>query len=148
MLVKQGCKPEIGDVLVEEMADGNPQPNPFADSIYYCYDFGDDWTNSDTLDEKTGKRKMPIKLLKFKDCNGNSVPEDENERLNEVYLQAKPICIYADGLNVMDDVGVIYGYRDFLEAINEGDPSEVSENKEWAKWMGWTGRKTKPENVL
>ena len=153
-------------VLLEEMADGNPQPIPFADSIYYCYDFGDDWTvkitcedaytsdkdydwtNSDTLDEKTGKRKMPIKPLKFKDCNGNSVPEDENERLNEVYLQAKPICIYADGLNVMDDVGGIYGYRDFLEAINEGDPSEVSENKEWAKWMGWTGRKTKPENIL
>lgn len=63
----------------------------------------------------------------------------------------RPVCIMADGLNVMDDVGDIGGYIRFLESINSKDPAEAEEkeqNKIWAKGMGWTGRKTKPENIL
>ena len=40
---------------------------------------------------------------------------------------------------------------DFLELINSKDPKDAEEKedyKSWAKGMGWTGRKTKPENIL
>lgn len=153
-------------VLIPDIADGNPQPVPFADSIYYCYDFGDDWTvritcteayfgdqdfdwcNPDATDRTTGKRKTPKEPIRYTDSSGYDVPEEETERISQVYLGAKPVCVYADGLNVMDDVGGIHGFADFLETINGDDYQEVSESKEWAKWMGWTGRKTKPENIL
>lgn len=51
----------------------------------------------------------------------------------------------------MDDVGGIYGYQDFLRVINSNAPEDREEkegSKLWAKGMGWTGRKTKPENIL
>jgi len=157
---------DLEEVLLPEMADGNPQPIPFADSIYYCYDFGDDWTvkitctdayisdqnfdwcNPDSINKKTGARKIPKKPLKFVDSEGKEVSGEESARLSEVYLTSVPKCIYADGLNVMDDVGGIYGFCDFLETINGDDVHEAEESRNWAKWMGWTGRKTKPENIL
>ena len=48
----------------------------------------------------------------------------------------------------MDDVGGIGGYIDFLRVIHGEDPDEKEDMKEWAKWMGWTGRMIKPENLL
>ncbi len=154
-------------ILIKDIADGNPMPIPFADSIYYNYDFGDDWTVRITcvdayasdqdfdwtspgmVNQETGERKMPTTPIKYTDSDGNEVSKEEAERLSEVYLKAKPICVYADGLNVMDDVGGLWGYKDFLERIhNSDDPEEAAESKDWARWMGWTGRKTKAENIL
>lgn len=54
----------------------------------------------------------------------------------------------ADGLDVMDDVGGIYGYIEFLKTINGKDLEEKADMLTWAKGMGWTGRKKKPENIL
>lgn len=57
----------------------------------------------------------------------------------------------ADGLNVMDDVGGLYGFQDFLRTINSKNPDDAEEKedlKSWAKGMGWTGRKVKAENIL
>ena len=153
-------------VLIPDIADGNPQPVPFAECIYYCYDFGDDWTvritcteayfgdqdfdwcNPDATDKKTGKRKTPDEPIKYTDSMGDDVDEEEAEKISQVYLGAKPVCVYADGLNVLDDVGGIHGFADFLETINGDDYHEAKASREWAKWMGWTGRKTKPENIL
>ena len=162
----QGDIRSLEEILIEDMTDGNPKLVPFADSIYYNYDFGDDWTVKitcvdayipnqnydwfapDIIDTKTGKRKMPKEPLKFESIFGLKMSEEENGKLNNVYLHASPACVFADGLNVMDDVGGIHGFCDFLETINGGDPEEAEESRSWAKWMGWTGRKTKPENIL
>lgn len=153
-------------LLIGHIADGNPVVIPFADSIYYCYDFGDDWTvkitcvdaytsekdydwsNPKAYNQKSGNRIEPKAFLNFKNVDGETVPGSYKELLHEVYIHGMPQCVYADGLSVMDDVGGIYGFASFLERLNGDDPKEVEDSKSWARWMGWTGRKTKPENML
>ena len=57
-------------------------------------------------------------------------------------------CICKDGLNVLDDVGGMWGYRDFLVTIHEGSEEEQDEMREWARYLGWTGRNVSPKNML
>ena len=42
----------------------------------------------------------------------------QDERLSKIIqtveIKGKPICVFADGLSVMDDVGGVQGYIDFL----------------------------------
>ena len=59
------------------------------------------------------------------------------------------ICLESDGLDVMDDVGGIIGFADFLQTIHESDNEDERENlREWARGLGWTGRNSKPCNRL
>ena len=48
----------------------------------------------------------------------------------------------------MDDVGGLYGYIEFLQTWKEGDREEARNVMEWAKGQGWTGKPSKPENLL
>ena len=50
--------------------------------------------------------------------------------------------------DLMDDVGGIHGYIDFLRTIHGNDPDEREDMKSWGRWMGWTGRMNKPETLL
>ena len=86
-----------------------------------------------------------------------------------------PVCLAADGLPVLDDVGGIDGYIRFLRGINkeketlfwnekgiaEGWSQEeyldaIPDNwdydqegtREWARSLGWTGRMSRPEKLL
>ena len=73
------------------------------------------------------------------------------EKLQKVYIEGIPVCVMMDGLSVMEDVGGIYGFRDFLMTINDKSPDmteEVKEQKHWARMQGWTGRKFTPEKFL
>ena len=54
----------------------------------------------------------------------------------------------ADGLNVLDDVGGLGGFEEMLSTLKGNDPDEKESMREWARGMGWTGRVTKPENIL
>lgn len=65
-----------------------------------------------------------------------------------VYLLSQLKCVYSDGLNVLDDVGGISGFADFLISLHEGDPDERESFKNWASGQGWTGREYKPEKIL
>ena len=86
--------------------------------LIYKYDYGDGWTIS---------------------INQIGTMDD----VNNVY------CIYADGLNVMDDVGGVGGYCEFLKEINDSeDEDNANDYLQWARYMGWTGRRSKPENIL
>jgi len=60
-----------------------------------------------------------------------------------------PKCIYADGLNLIDQDGGIKGYIDILRNIY-GDISskEATSQKELAREKGFTGRRHKPENII
>ena len=49
---------------------------------------------------------------------------------------------------VMDDVGGMGGYIDFLQNLKHGDPEERKELRDWATYMGWTGKLPKPESLL
>jgi len=72
-------------------------------SIRYEYDFGDGWMHKITLE----------KIL----------PYDPDTAL--------PICIKARGACPPEDVGGIWGYYNFLEAISDKKHPEHQEYKEW-----------------
>lgn len=104
---------------------------PLSDTLIYRYDYGDDWTVKITVVEGV-----------------------EGELKDQVLETERPICVAADGLPVMDDVGGIRGYCELLKVVKGKEESSVSafENKEdakdWTRMMGWTGWMSKAENIL
>ena len=107
---------------------------PFFKTIYYNYDYGDDWWVKITCDEIY--------------TSIHDIPYAPDERLEEIVNKNKPLCIAADGMNVVDDCGGIYGFLRMLRTINGKDKDEARNMKEWARSLGWTGRMYKPENML
>lgn len=158
--------------MLKPHLNNHPGVMPFVDEIYYCYDYGDDWcvkitcvdayTADGNYDFNFMKKHMKdnvihmpeqvkAKDLQYTDLDGKIVSEELKEKLQAVYLKGTPICVNADGLNVLDDVGGLYGYQEFLRVINSKKVEDIEEkesSKIWAKGMGWTGRKVKPENML
>ena len=153
---------------LEYINDWNPDIIQVSDELSYCYDYGDgwevkitcvegyhaDWENDDFDYASAEKHEIMEHLMTFDeeavyfDSSNNKVPDDLQNTLEEIFYLQKPICIYADGLNVMDDVGGYGGYIDFLETIHGADKEAAKDMRDWARWMGWTGRKSKPENML
>ncbi|MBT8421110.1 MAG: plasmid pRiA4b ORF-3 family protein [Gammaproteobacteria bacterium] len=72
-------------------------------SMIYEYDFGDDWEHKITLE----------KILPF----------DPKVKL--------PVCLKAKGACPPEDIGGIWGYYEFLEALNDPDHPEHDGYKEW-----------------
>lgn len=159
------------NMLEAGMAFKCPSVLPFIDELYYSYDFGDDWcvritceeaytANSDydkifekihEGDDEILNSRLPVDQLQYTDTSGNMADEALREKLQKVYIEGKPVCVMMDGLSVMDDVGGIGGFFDFLRTINDDSPDmaeEVKEQKHWAKMQGWTGRKFTPEKFL
>lgn len=142
----------------------NPEPIPALSALCYRYDYGDGWeiritcTNA-WYDHSIYKRDDHGRLVQ--DRNG-FVPEKplftdafeqqtEGEFLEKLLMIArkeKPVCIAWDGMNVVDDAGGVSGFCEFLEVINGDNQEEKRNYKEWAKSLGWTGRMSKPENML
>ncbi len=112
---------------------------PVTKKIIYKYDFGDGWE---------------INITKIDDCTDLLESSDITDEILEeasktVIENHKPVCIYKKGSYIMDDVGGMGGYYDFLKTIYEGeDKEEVQRNKNWAKAMGWTSRKVSPDKML
>ncbi len=114
-------------------------PPAVTGTLYYQYDFGDNWT---------------IKITASKNCpdlvESGRITQAELDRANvkcrETY---RPVLLARDGEMLMDDVGGLSGFADFLEAIHPDfdmlfDEYEVEDAKrqkkeylEWAKGMGW-----------
>lgn len=99
---------------------------PVVDELVYEYDYGDGWEVRITLSDA-------------------AYAEEEKDFVCQNY---RPCCIRKDGLNVLDDVGGMWGYRDFLMTIHEGSEEEQEEMREWARYLGWTGRNVSPRNML
>ncbi|MDN6194031.1 MAG: plasmid pRiA4b ORF-3 family protein, partial [Alkalibacterium sp.] len=60
-----------------------------------------------------------------------------------------PVCLSRDGVDVMDDVGGLSGFANFLRTINEPeDKQEAADFKRWARSMGWKQKKVVPSKVL
>ena len=106
---------------------------PFASSLIYEYDYGDGWTFTITPQEDAEY------LVK----QGRLTDKEVQEAINDVCTIARPVVLALDGLPLVEDVGGIHGYIDFLRGIN-GLPSDMYEDKEeslaWAKSMGWKSR--------
>lgn len=102
--------------------------------INYFYDYGDRWEVSITLT----KAYYQDDIQNFEDIN-----------LQKVIATHSPACVESDGLPVFDDVGGIHGFIDFLSALHSGENEEDKQERlEWARSFGWTGRESKPQNIL
>ena len=109
-----------------------PVTAPILDELHYWYDYGDDWNVKITA-------TTCYETKKKYEASGNPIEPMEEHR---------PVCVDADALPVCDDVGGIYGYCNMLETLHGGNIEEKESMKEWARGMGWTGRKINPNNIL
>ena len=105
---------------------------PILNAIHYRYDYGDDWNVKITATACYESKKNY-------EASGNPIESISDHR---------PICIDADALPVCDDVGGIHGYCDMLETLHGDDLEEKESMKNWARCMGWTGRRISPKNIL
>ncbi len=140
---------------------------PVAKELFYHYDYGDSWEihitcpesyyTSDRSGDARGKnlharsafdRDSYIAEKQVYDHADKLIEGDEAVEIATVAVTRKPAGVSVDGLNVMDDVGGLYGYVDFLHTIHGKDPDEKEEMREWGKSMGWTGRMVKPKSLL
>lgn len=142
----------------------DPEPIPVLSALRYRYDYGDGWEVKITCtdawyDHSSYKRDESGALCSnrrgfirektvFADVNGKAAEGETLEKLLKVAEKGVPICLAWDGMSVMDDVGGIGGFCNFLETINGKDVERKRELREWAREQGWTGRMSKPENLL
>lgn len=110
---------------------------PLTHELVYNYDYGDNWV-------------VKITRPSHYDTIINDVSfEDIQDVIMDVSADEAPKCILASGLNVMDDVGGIHGYVEFLENLYlSDDQEEVESLKNWSKSMGWSNRKKSPKKIL
>lgn len=112
---------------------------PITKELIYHYDFGDDWT---------------VKISKHKDCEdllkNNIIDEYERREAEETVIRKhKPVCIHKVGVSVLDDVGGLSGFANFLGTIYEGEvKEEASRARTWARSLGWNTRKIPSKRML
>ncbi|MCK5757600.1 MAG: hypothetical protein KAH14_00795 [Clostridiales bacterium] len=112
---------------------------PVTKELIYNYDFGDDWLITITREDKY------IDLVE----NG-FVSLDEIAYANDIVLnEYRPVCIHKDGIFVLDDVGGLGGFADFLGTVYESDDKEESRSTlNWAKSLGWRDKKVSIKKML
>jgi len=112
---------------------------PVTREILYNYDYGDDWNITIT------KHKDSSDLL-----DSNLIGEDElQEATDSVIRNYRPVCIHKQGISVLDDVGGLRGFSEFLGTIYEGPvKGERAEYRAWAKSLGWSEKKISCKEIL
>lgn len=130
----------VNKVIAAKGEDLDPnEVFPTTHELIYNYDFGDNWI---------------VKITKYKNCDdlleNNSIDEIELRNAeNTVLTKHKPVCIHKDGMSVLNDIGGLRGYADFLGIIYEGeDKEEVSSTRMWAKSLGWRATKVSNKGML
>lgn len=112
---------------------------PVIKELIYKYDFGDNWD---------------VLITKIKDCNdllaSGVVSEKEIIEANDTVISKHiPVCIHRDGVFVLDDVGGLCGFADFLGKIYESEgKEEKAEYRSWAQNLGWSTRKVSNKIIL
>lgn len=80
------------------------------------------------------------------DGHGRLVPRKISILLDKVENTHSPICYHADGLSVMDDIGGISGFFEFLRTLNGHDKTAARRVREMAEIYGWS-EKNDPTNI-
>ena len=112
---------------------------PVTRELIYNYDFGDNWI---------------LTITKEQDCRGllesGLVSDEEIAYANEMVLnEHRPACIHKDGVFLLDDVGGLSGFADFLGTVYESeDKQERDEHRAWAKSLGWSEKKIANKKIL
>lgn len=149
--VCQQIEEYIESILSEQIdaPDIQALPMPVTDLLLYNYDFGDDWK---------------IRITASENCpdlvESGRITQAELDRANVKCREAyRPVIIARDGEMLVDDVGGLHGFADFLEKINPElkglDPEEKEEARRekkeyltWAKSLGWHRDKWTNFNLL
>lgn len=160
-------KADIESILESGLDEPDVQPwiSCCTDTLLYEYDYGDGWL---------------VRITAPGSCadlveQGRITVQELTRAFSTVEETYCPVCLAADGLPVLDDVGGIDGYIRFLRGINkeketlfwnekgiaEGWSQEeyldaIPDNwdydqegtREWARSLGWTGRMSRPEKLL
>lgn len=133
-------KLEVNKVIASQDEDMDSKDVfPVTKKLIYNYDFGDDWI---------------VTISKHKDCedllNQNIIARYELEEAESIVLNKhKPVCISKDGISLLDDVGGLYGFADFLGVLYEGeDKEEKASARAWAKAGGWSDKKISNKAML
>ena len=150
---------EIEECLRYDSYAMQPKIRPLTDTLYYNYDFGDNWHVRVTASLGAAD------LLE----NGRVSQEELEQAVLLLMEKYRPVCIAQDGCFVLDDVGGMDGFVQFLKGINQPDKGKAAveewrtedaddedygpyEDKkasiEWAKSLGWSGRKITNKNLL
>ena len=111
---------EAGKYTLEELVKRKGR------TISYRYDFGDDWTHTITLEQIVGKEQFVSELSK-----------EEELKLFRIPL----MCMEGQGACPPEDVGGIFGYQEFCEAIK--NPGHAR-HKEFSDWYEHIDFFTKP----
>lgn len=143
-----------------------PILTPFVKEILYQYDFGDGWCVKVSCEEgyyyndlfDIADDRFVVAKLNDKDfvADRDYYRSRDNlrvdDKLNDVLRYAEwkklPACVAADGMNLVDDVGGIHGYVDFIRTLHGENKEEAREIREWAESLGWSARMNKPEKML
>ena len=140
---------DIDRCLKEDAMDEQPAVQPLTDTLCYYYDYGDGW------EVKITACTSVTDLLE----SGRLTAEELEEAVHSVHKTYRPVCISQDGYNVMDDVGGIGGYVNFLRSVIRKDDVNTDENLygqyedrewslDWARMMGWHKSIRKNKNIL
>ena len=126
---------------------------PVSNELIYKYDYGDNWEVKITCEAEYVGDVESGNVIRFYSTDGTPADKELSDLIfKQCIIDGNPICIAADGLPVMDDVGGVSGYCDFLKCIKTGEEGgmydDPEDSKDWARSMGWTGRMSKPENIL
>ena len=122
-------------LMANAMLPLNPKVLPLTDRLNYEFDFGDGW-------------EISIALCDVYDSD-QAGDEKMSAQVKQVMETGRPLCIAMDGnLPLVQDVGGLHGYCDFLKTINGEDADARQDMLEWARGLGWTGRKQTAERLL
>ena len=171
-LVKGSFIPKCFDDVMDEKLQGEiekcldrdspmiqPAIGSLTDTLYYNYDFGDNW-----------HVKITASLGAEDLVETARISQDELElAVLTLWEKYRPVCIAQDGCFVLDDVGGIGGFIQFLKGINQpakrkssdedweqedrydedyGPYEDKKASMEWAKSLGWSKRKVSNKNLL
>lgn len=112
---------------------------PVTNELIYNYDFGDNWI---------------VNITKHKNCDdlikSNLISQSELEEAEDIVeAKYKPVCIHKVGINVLDDVGALHGFANFLKIIYESDnKDEAAFYRTWAKSQGWSPKKISLKSII
>ena len=76
--------------------------------IIYCYDFGDNWEHEITI-----------------------------QNINTEYNKNYPTCLMGEGNAPPEDVGGVYGYKEFLKIMSNPNQAEYKNMQNWAQDQGY-----------
>lgn len=135
--------------LARFLEENDPEVIPALTALIYKYDYGDGWEVKITCTNTWyNQGDSSAKGAKYTDADSELAEGDLAKIIDKVWRRERPVCIAWDGVNVLDDVGGIGGFCDFLQEINGPDQERKKELKSWARYLGWTGRMSKAENIL